>query len=547
MSTSSATLSGRQKRHLRALAHHLEPVVQVGKEGVSAPVVTATDQALTDHELIKVRLPQVDRHERTVMAATLERETGASLAGTHGPRGDPLPAPPDRAQDPRPPLSIAGREAGGARAPQVVRSRTMMQRWRGLKGLIHDAVDRTTELVDEGHESTSRAVMRAFDMLAPPLSGPARTVDGARRLGTRGVLGTIRVVNRAVEAISDAGLDVAERALELPEADAVPMRSDVTKSGAWVGDAAMGLLNGAVGDYLHRRTNGLDLGMQLRHGGRYLDLDAPRVEGATGKVALFVHGLATTEWSWCLESEAYHGDPGASFGTLLARDLGYTPVFLRYNTGRHVSENGQLLARELARFVEGYPAPLEELLLIGHSMGGLVLRSACHYAEREGLDWIAKVRRVFCLGSPHHGAPLEKLGNIAAAVLGAIDTPATLIPARLIEGRSAGIKDLRRGALVDEDWLGRDADAVREPEARAIPLLEHVTYTFLSATVTVDPEHPLGRIVGDLLVQRPSASGARVAHRTFPIETRNYGGVLHHQLQNHPAVYAQIRAACADS
>lgn len=421
----------------------------------------------------------------------------------------------------------------------------MLQRWRGLKGLIHDAVDRTTELVDEGHESTSRTVMRVLDAV-PPLAEPARAVDGVRRVTTRGVLGTIRVVNRLVEALTDVGLDAAERAIEPPSVGAVPMRSDVMRSARWMGDAALGLVNGAVGDHLRARANGLDLGMSFRHGDAYLDLEgAPlAMEGATPKVALFVHGLGTTEWSWCLESEAYHGEPGVSFGTLLARDLGYTPIYLRYNTGRHVSENGRHLAHELERLVASYPVPVEELLLVGHSMGGLVSRSACHYAEQEGLTWIAKVRRVACLGSPHHGAPLAKLGHLAAAVLDSIDTPGTRIPARLLKGRSAGIKDLRQGALVDEDWLRRDPDALGTAEARAIPLLEHVRYTFISASVTADPGHPLGRIVGDLLVQVPSAAGSRLEHRTFPIQTACHGGVLHHQLQNHPAVYAQLREAC---
>lgn len=420
----------------------------------------------------------------------------------------------------------------------------MLKRWRGLKALIHDAVDRTTELVDEGHESTSRSVMRVAGAL-PPLAEPAQAVDGVRRVTTRGVLASIRAVNRLVEAVTDVGLDVAERALPPPAPSAVPMRSDVMRSARWVGDAALGLVNGAIGDHLGARDNGLDLGMSFRHGDAYLAPEAPlELPGATSSIALFVHGLGTTEWSWCLESEAYHGEPGASFGTLLARDLGYTPIYLRYNTGLHVSENGRRLARQLARLLERYPIDVEEVLLVGHSMGGLVARSACHYADVEGLGWTAKVRRVVCLGSPHHGAPLAKLGHVAAAVLDAIDTPGTRIPARLLKGRSAGIKDLRHGALVDEDWLGQDPDALRGPEARVIPLLDHATYTFISATVTTDPEHPLGRIVGDLLVQVPSASGTRLEHRTFPIQTVCHGGVLHHQLQNHPAVYAQLRALC---
>lgn len=404
-----------------------------------------------------------------------------------------------------------------------------MRRWRGLKALVHDAVDRTTELVEEGHESTSRSVLRAFD-LVPPLRGPARGVDGIRRVTTNGVLATIRIVNRAVEAITDVGFDAAERFVE--EGDgSVPLRSDAVGSARWLGDAALGLVNGAIGDHLHLRKNGLDLGMSLRR-----REDDPRGP----KIAVFVHGLGTTEWSWWLESEAYHGDPSASFGTLLLRDRGFTPLWARYNTGRHVSENGRLLARELAAMAEGWPVPIEEIVLIGHSMGGLVVRSACHYAAEEKLPFVDRVQRVFCLGSPHHGAPLEKIGHVAAAVLGAIDTPGTRIPARLIEGRSAGIKDLRHGSLVDEDWLGRDPDALAAPSLRAIPLLDRVSYSFLSATVTDDPEHPVGNVIGDLLVRRPSASGSEIARATFAIETACFGGVLHHQLQNHPAVYRQI-------
>jgi pimeloyl-ACP methyl ester carboxylesterase len=420
-----------------------------------------------------------------------------------------------------------------------------MRRWRGLKALVHDAVDRTTELVGEGHESTSRAVMRAID-LVPPLRAPARGVDGVRRATTNGVLATIRIVNRAVEVITDVGLDAAERFVE-PTDEVVPLRSDAVGSARWIGDAALGLVNGAIGDHLHARENGLDLGMQLRRGERYLAFDDAReLEGVTNKIAIFVHGLGTTEWSWWLESEAYHGDAGASFGSLLARDLGFTPFWARYNTGRHVSENGRALAREIARLVERYPNQIDEIVLIGHSMGGLVVRSACWYAQEEQLAFLDRVRRVFSLGSPHHGAPLEKFGHVAAAVLSAIDTPGTRIPARLIEGRSAGIKDLRHGSLVGEDWLEVDRDALAPAATRAIPLLEHARYHFLSATITEDAEHPLGRVIGDLLVLHPSAWGSELTRSTFPVETRNFGGVLHHQIQNHPAVYEQIVRALSD-
>lgn len=422
-----------------------------------------------------------------------------------------------------------------------------MRRLRGLKALVHDAVDRVTELVGEGHESTARTVMSVLGAIEP-LAAPANAVNDVRRAATQGVLASIRAVNRAVEAVSDAGIDLATGGgAETGEGPLVPMRSDVLKTWSWAGDAALGLVNGAMGDTLHARENALDLGMRLRRGDAFLpdDPEALReaLAGLGGKIAVYVHGLGATEWSWCLAADVYHGDAAACFGTMLRDDLGYTPIFARYNTGRHVSENGRLLAAELARLLEHAPEPLTEIVLVGHSMGGLVVRSACHQASEEGLAWVPLVKRVFCLGSPHHGAPLEKLGHALTAVLGAIDTPGTRIPARILEGRSAGIKDLRHGALVDDDWQGVDLDALRDAGARAIPLLPGAIYHFFSATVTEDPDHPIARIIGDLLVRVPSAAGERLRHETFPIDAERFGGVMHHQLQNHPAVYARIRAA----
>lgn len=422
-----------------------------------------------------------------------------------------------------------------------------MRRLRGLKSLVHDAVDRVTELVGEGHESTARTVMKVLGVIEP-IAAPARAVNDVRRGATSGVLASIRAVNRAVEAVSDAGIDLAVRGPEAREA-LVPMRSDAMKTWSWAGDAALGLVNGAIGDTLHARENGLDLGMRLRRNDAFMPDDPAALCDVLAdlgpKIAIYVHGLGATEWSWCLDADVYHGDAGACFGTLLERDLGYAPIFARYNTGRHVSENGRLLAREIARLVEHAPAPLEEIVFVGHSMGGLVLRSACHHASEDGLAWVSLVKRVFCLGSPHHGAPLEKLGHALTAVLGAIDTPGTRIPASILRGRSAGIKDLRHGALVDDDWLGRDLDARCDAGARAIPLLPGAIHHFVSATVTEDPEHPIARIIGDLLVRVPSATGERLFHETFPIDTSRFGGVMHHELQNHPAVYARIRAALA--
>jgi triacylglycerol lipase len=438
-----------------------------------------------------------------------------------------------------------------------------MKLWRGLKALVHDAVDVTVDLVQEGHESAARTAMRVLEQIEP-LAGPARVVNEIRRVSTAGVLASVRVVNRAVQQVTDVGLDAAEHlAHEFAEprreddadardggvATAVPMRSDVIGTLGWVGDAALGAINGVVGDHLHARENGLDLGLSFRYGDGEVPLDAAglrrAIPDATSKLCVFVHGLGATEWSWCLNAAEYHGDAGANFGTLLHRDLGYTPVFARYNTGRHVSHNGRLLAERLDALLAAYPVPVDELILIGHSMGGLVVRAACAVAHADGRAWLARLSRVFCLGAPHQGAVLEKVGNVAAAVLGAFDLPGTRIPARILNGRSAGIKDLRFGYVVDEEWLDQDPDALLANNRRKVPLLDGVGYYFISATLTRDPAHPLGRLVGDLLVRVPSASELGTRHGEFQIATQCFGGVMHHQLQNHPDVYAQIRRACA--
>lgn len=433
-----------------------------------------------------------------------------------------------------------------------------MRRWKGLKSLVHRAVDHTTRLIEEGHESVARTVLTALDPIEP-VREVAHEVDDVRRVITTGVLASVRAVNHAVEALTDAGIAVAESAMRngatqpQPDVEApIALRSDQMKSLPWVGDAALGAINGIVGDTLQAQHNGLDLGLSLRSPDRFLALDDPAsIREAYAKsqdqIAVFVHGLCTTEWSWCLESERYHGAPDVNFAVLLERDEGFAPVFVRYNTGRHISENGRALAEALEALVSHWPVPVRRIVLVGHSMGGLVSRSASQRADREGMQWRSKLTHVVSLGTPHHGAPLEKLGHVLTAALLAVDWPATKIPGRILQGRSAGIKDLRHGSVVDEDWLGRDPDAWGEGEAaREIALLDGVAYGFVSATVTEDPAHPVGQIMGDLLVRVPSAEAERVREGRFAIETKRFGKILHHELQNHPDVYAQLRAFVAE-
>ena len=406
---------------------------------------------------------------------------------------------------------------------------------RGLKDLLVAAFRGSTTTVQEMHHSIARLPFLALESV-PVTRLPATAVRAIHDGIAVGVYGSLRGL---------AGLagGAAELALS-PLADAHPAEGEPA-SEIW--DHAIGALNGIVGDRLERDQNGLRMRMDFRHAGRRLALDRESLRRAypvaSPRLAVFVHGLGGNEHVWRFYSREHYGDDVTSYGSRLEQDLGYSTLHLRYNSGLHVSENGGLLAERMEELRRGWPVGVEEIVLVGHSMGGLVARSACHQARLRGVGWTDTVRHVFCLGSPHLGAPLEKLGNVAGWVLGAFDVTRPL--ARIVNGRSVGIKDLRFGYLVEEDWRGADADALLANERHDIPFLDTAAHYFVAATVTTSPSHPIGHLLGDLLVRFPSASGGGPTHaRRIPFRAehgRHLGGTTHLRLLNHPAVYDQIR------
>ena len=189
----------------------------------------------------------------------------------------------------------------------------------------------------------------------------------------------------------------------------------------------------------------------------------------------------------------------------LARDLGYTPVYLHYNSGLHISSNGRELAQLLESLVNEWPVPITDLVIIGHSMGGLVARSACHVGRESSHAWPRTLRKLVFLGTPHHGAPLARGGHWIDIILGV--SPYTAPFARLGKIRSAGITDLRYGYLLDEDWAGRDRFAPINDRRQAVPLADGVLHYALAATTAASPRGAKGRLPGDGLVPVASALG----------------------------------------
>jgi len=369
--------------------------------------------------------------------------------------------------------------------------------------LAGDALSGAAGIVGDVHRGVSR---RVFGMLGD-LAAPVRLAHD----------GITAVVNASVRAGMRAVPSGGGRALALTAPRAAPSLADDPR-----GALALSALNGMWGDRIERDHGALALGMDLRRAG-----------GETARVAVFVHGLCETDSSWALGG-------GPTYGERLREDLGHTPVYTRYNTGRHISDNGRALAAALEALLDGWPVEVEELVLVGHSMGGLVARSACHYGECDGMSWTERLRHVVCLGSPHMGAPLERAAARGSHLLARLPETAPL--ARLLTVRSAGVKDLRYGACLEDDWKDVDPDEWGPDRCADFPFLPSATYHYVGATIARDKDGPLGRIIGDALVQFPSASGDGPLRKlAFEIDHGlHLGGVNHLQLLNHPRVYDRL-------
>jgi pimeloyl-ACP methyl ester carboxylesterase len=307
------------------------------------------------------------------------------------------------------------------------------------------------------------------------------------------------------------------------------------------GGLGLAALNGLVGDRLERERSPLQEPISVRVDGLPVaperDALARAFPEAKPRLVVFVHGLMGNEVGWRL-GRRQGREP---YGARLAREIGCTPLYIRYNSGRHISENGRSLADLIETVIAAWPVEVAEIALVGHSMGGLVSRSACHLAAKDGAAWVQTVRHIVSLGSPHMGAPLEQAVHVASYAFGKL--PETRMFSTFLRRRSSGIRDLRRGSLVDEDWRDRDPEALRAAACEEVPLLDGATHCFVSATVTRSPRHPVGRVVGDTLVLQPSASGrSRTRKLGFQDEFGLHIGATNHiALLNHPAVYEKLR------
>jgi pimeloyl-ACP methyl ester carboxylesterase len=384
---------------------------------------------------------------------------------------------------------------------------------RGVCQLAVAAVIGTTRTVEEMHGT----VVRALPFVGKPVAGAVLIIPGL-------VYRSIRGITRRVGGGLDTVFAQAESLISSPRVASSAER-----------DAILAVINGVLGDSLVNIASPLAIPMRLRKNGQPLQLErkalASAFTPADRKLLVAIHGLCMTD-----TNRKGHDHTGS-----LARDLGYTPISLQYNSGRHVSTNGREFAGMMEQLVRAWPVPVDEVVIIGHSMGGLIARSACHYAKRERYRWLDKLRKLVFLGTPHHGAPLERAGNWLELLMSRVPHSAPL--ARLGGIRSAGIKDLRYGNLIDEDWQGLRGDA-RHDSRTPVPLPPGVQCFAVAASRRAKSAGHRMRPAGDGLVPVESALGQHEdpaldlsipEHRRFTAQ-----GLNHFELRTSPEVHEQL-------
>jgi len=332
-----------------------------------------------------------------------------------------------------------------------------------------------------------------------------------------------------------------------------------------------GLLGATLPEELHYPAR-----MQFRYQGRQStpeEIARVYLERAAGKdIVFFVHGLMYDETCW-------HA-PDFNMTEAFERDFDLFSVHVRYNTGRHISENGW----ELAHLMEELFQSIRDLQgywhIVGHSMGGLVSRSALHQAEEEGMGFTKCIDKVFLLGVPNRGAPLEKAAQLTGLILRALPYPlrypalglriildnlrvkdqAPLSPigelmefyvhkvpnlylslaANIVDLRSEGIQDLRHGHLLREDWEKPEEWGGMKPVRVPVPPLAWARYYAVAGALSKNGASDPSVWVTDGLVSTASAANIGKDDLLRFVENNRYHllpGVNHFVMPHHRDVY----------
>ncbi len=404
---------------------------------------------------------------------------------------------------------------------------------RGAARLAVDATAGLTDLVEAMHQRIA--------------SAPGATAADGRTSGITGlVYRSIRGVTKLVGGSVDGLLGLLEPLLVPSPKPGDAAAASAARPPQPQREAIVAALNGVLGDHLAATSNPLATTMALRHAAQPLVLERAALQARFplaagphgGKLIVLLHGLCMNDLQWLHE--------GHDHGAALAAELGATPLYLHYNSGLSIPDNGRQFASLMAQLVVAWPVPVERLVLLGHSMGGLVARSALAQAQATGQAWPQQVTELVCLGTPHFGAPLERAGHGLDVILE--NTPYAAPLARLGKVRSAGITDLRHGRVrpVLASSQAADVEAPLALPASAADAVPGLRCYAIAGCLGASSQSLKARLAGDGLVPVDSALGqhqdpARTLH--FAPDRQSVAqGVNHMALLSDAGVYAQLVA-----
>jgi pimeloyl-ACP methyl ester carboxylesterase len=343
---------------------------------------------------------------------------------------------------------------------------------QGISQVSIDAVKGTTKVVESLHSTISQYT----------------TILGDPNEKTKGITGLIyKTINSVTYLLGEGINKVLNKTSQLHGNYTGDHKLSATR------EAVASAMNGVLGDHFENGENPLAINMSFRVKGISLDKKQllelfENATNSTNTVTIVIHGLCMNDLQWTRENHNH--------GESLAEDLGHTIVYLHYNSGLHISKNGRQLSQLLNSI--NYKNDLS-IKILAHSMGGLVARSACYYAQQENHNWLTDLDSMVFLGTPHHGAPLAKGGHWIDILLEI--SPYSAPFAKITRVRSNGLTDLRHGYIVDEDWLNPD-------QRKMIALPENVHCFCIATTKSKKESSKISEhIVGDGLVSVNSALG----------------------------------------
>lgn len=396
--------------------------------------------------------------------------------------------------------------------------------WARLAAAVADQV--VVGAVQDLHRAVSDTTYR---WLGPPARPIQRCTDAASGM-------VFRTVRAGLRGAGEVGAMVATGRARGAATGA--MTTPVPPSR--VAAKASAIAHGVLDDHLHAAAPQLDRGVTLRLAERRGPIETARLPEllptVTARPVVFVHGLVDTEQVWIPV-----GDRGVSLPGAVAV-AGATPVLVRYATGRTIERNGRELDRVVAELLDSWPVPVTSLTLVGHSMGGLVIRAACAAAADRERSWLPRLADIIYLGTPHLGSWLEKVANVGSWSLRRA-SPHSAAIGRVLDTRSQGIKDLRFGTTDEAAWPVGRVDGLLTGRPQDAPWLEGARHHLVVGRLHADPRHPVNAVLGDALV-RPSSAAAVGRWRriggdgpasTTPVDAS------HTALPRHPEVAGLLR------